>query len=278
MTGRQLIACVLAVAAVVLGLAGGVAHHVRGQIVERRTFAERALEALDRAPVRFAVEQEITAQVLGRVPSGIVPRAQVRRVVDRAVGTRAFRRAFRRSALDANRVLFDAGGGSAQLRLGDIVAALDAIDPRLGTLLAGDASQRLLTLRTGSLGVGTRRIADVADTLARFAPPLALVALVAALLLASDRRRVLRLTAICTLIAGALLLLMLSLGRSLALDRVQAGTGVTVAEARDAAGAVWDVYAGGLRPWAFGAIVAGLLVAVVTLIPGSSRRAARSDH
>lgn len=270
MTGRQLLASLLAVAAVVLGLVGVVSLQVRDEVVARQPFAANALKALDRAPVRLAVEQEITTQVQRQVPDGVMSRAQIERIVDRVIDTRVFRRSFRRAAAEFNRVLFHAdarGGDSAQLRLGEVIPAFDAIDPQLGAVLSASASQQLLTLQADTLGSATHRIADGADTLAGITPLLALVALAGALLIASDRRSVLRLLGIGALIAGVLLLGLLSIGQSLGLDRVEAGEGVSAAQARDAAAAIWDVYTDGLRPWAFGAIIGGLLITALTLVP-----------
>lgn len=274
MTARQSIAALLAVLAVLCALVGGVSVYVRDQVVDRPAFVDRARDALDRDPVRQVIAEEIAARVRERVPAGLLSSAQLDRAVDAAVSTRAFRRAFRRAAADANRVLFDRSGGAATLDLRDVAPALDAIDPRLSQLLAADASTRLLEIRSESLGVGSARIADAAGTLAGVLPPLAAVALVLALLIAVDRRRTLRVVAVATIAAGALLLLGLALGRSIALDRVEPGGLLTAEQAKQAAGAVWDVYTDDLRPWALAAIGAGLALTVVTLIPwGRGRRA-----
>jgi hypothetical protein len=278
MTARQILASLLAVAALVLGLVGVVSLHARDEIVRPRPFAANAVESLDRAPVHLAVEREIAAQVLERLPPALVSRGQVERIVGRVVDTVAFRRAFHRAALQANRALFQRDDGSAELRLRDVAPAFDAIDPRLGALLAPEGSQRLLRLRSEDLGVDTRQVADTTDTLARIAPPLALVALIGALLLATDRRAVLRLLGVGAALAGVVLLLGLALARSLVLEGVRSGSGVTMEQAHDAGTAIWDVYAGGLKTWAFGAIVAGLLVAVLSFVPIGGARSSRPSR
>lgn len=286
MSARQLAAGLLAVAAVVLGLLGGVSVYVRDQIVDERAFAQRAVAALDRDEVHDAIVGEVTAQVRERVPGGVASDAQLQRIVGRVVDSRSFRRAFRLRALDADRVLFERGDASAAtLRLGDVMPAFDAVAPRLGALLDPSATARLLTLRGDSLGISMPRIADAADTLARVAPPLAALALLGSLLLASSRRGVLRILGAGALIAGALVLAGLSVGRSFALDAAEAGSGITVAQTRDAIGAAWDAYAGDLRPWAFGALAAGLLLTLLALLPvrrrdgeGASLRPPRRLH
>ncbi|HST38501.1 MAG TPA: hypothetical protein VLK58_03290 [Conexibacter sp.] len=278
MNGRQFLAGLLAVLAVALGLVGGVARYVDQRVVQPDAFAQSALDALDRAAVRAAVADEIAARVVERVPVELVPRAQVRRVADRVVATRAFRRTFRARALEANRVLFsgDDDAAAATLSLGDLTPAFDAIDPRLAPLLGDSAEQRLLTLRTDTLGVGTARLGDAASTLGTVGPLLAALALIAALLISPRRLAVVRIAALGSVLAGALLLAGLSVGRAFALDRAEASAGITVAQARDAVGAAWDVYLDGLRPWALAAIAVGLVLTALTLLPAAFGRRERT--
>lgn len=276
MSGRQLLASLLAIAAVALAFAGGLARYLRDEIVAPRPFADRALAALDREPVRTAVVDAVAAQVETRVPRALLSAEQARSLAARVVETRAFRRSFRRTALDANRVLFQDDAAAATLRLGAVSGAFDAVDPRIAPLLGGAAEQRLLTLRGDDVGIGTKRLGDSADAIADWSLPLALAALVAALLLAPRRLALIRLTAICTLLAGALLLVALALGRAAVVDAAAASAGVTLERARDAAGVAWEEFTDDLRPWALGALAAGLIVTALTLLPtafgGGDRR------
>jgi hypothetical protein len=266
-TGRQLLASLLAIAAVALALVGLLSRYVRDEIVAPRPFADRALAALDREPVRAAVVDAVAAQVEARVPSGLLSPTQARALAGQVVATRSFRRSFRRTALDANRVLFQDDARAATLRLGAVSGAFDAVDPRIAPLLGDAAEQRLLTLRGDDVGIGTKRLGDAADALAGWCLPLALAALVAALLLAPRRLALVRLTALCALLAGALLLVALALGRTAVVDAARASAGVNLGSARDAVGAAWEEYADDLRPWALGAIAAGLVVTALTLLP-----------
>jgi hypothetical protein len=274
MNGRQTLAGLLTVIAVVLGLAGGVAWYVDDQVLTREPFAQRALDALDREPVRAAVADEVAARVADSVPLELVSRAQLRRVADRVVTTRAFRRAFRARALEAHDALLADGRGTTALTLGDLTGAFDAIDPRLAPLLGDGSGQQLLRLRDDELGAACS-LDGAIELLARVGPPLAALALLAALLLSPRRLAVVRIAAIGSVISGALVLAGLSVGRSLLLDRAEAGAGVSVAQAREALGAVWDVYMDGLRPWALGAIAVGLVLTALTLLPAAFGRRER---
>lgn len=266
---RQPLALLLALAAVALGLASVVALHLRAEALDRRAFADNAVTALDRPPVRELVTAEIADRLLAAAPVDLLPRATVEQAAGRVVETRGFRRAFRRSAAEANRVLFDGTADAAALRLESVTAALAGVDPRLAQLLPGDASLQLLTLRRGTVGVGTVELADRVETTARVAPWLALAALAGALLLAAARRRLLAATGALVAAAGIVLLIALPLGRGAVERTVDTAAAVDPATARAAAGQVYDVYADGLQLYGIVAIGGGLMVlAAATLLGG----------
>lgn len=275
MTGRQSLATLLAVLAALCAVGGAASWYLRDAVVERQAFADRALDALDRPAVRQAVSGEIAAQVLARVPQGGIARAPVEAAVERTVDTPAFRRAFRRSALQVNDTLFGASDGVATLRI-DVDAVLAEADPQLAALLPPGQAAELVTLRRDSLPIRTDRAADLVDTLAAVLPPLACFALAGALLVAVERRRALAAAAIATIVCAGLLLLGVVLGRSLVVDAARAVAGLGRAEARDATAGAWDAYAGGLRTTAIVALAAGLVVGALTLVPWPRSRVGRA--
>lgn len=272
MTGpRQPLAVLLAFVAVVLGLASVVALHLRAEALDRSAFADNALVALDRPAVQDLVTEEVAGQLIAAAPVDVIPRETVEQAVRRVVETQAFRRAFRRSAAEANRVLFDGTADAASLRLEAVTAALAGVDPRLAQLVPDDASLRLLTLRRGDVGVGTVELADWIDRTARVAPWLALGALAGALLLAADRRRLLRATGVMAALAGVVLLIALPLGRSSVESNADTAAAVDPATAKAAAGEAFDVYADGLQLYGILAIGGGLALAAGTTLLGSRR-------
>lgn len=274
MTARQALALLLAAVAALSAVGGAASWYLRHAVVEPQAFADRAIDALDREPVRDAVRGEISAQVLKRVPARSVPVERVDEAVDRAIDARVFRLAFRRGAIDVNEALFADADAAVTLRV-DIADVLAPTDPKLTAVLPAGDTARLLRLRTDSLPVDTARAADVVDTLAIVLPPLACIALAAALLVATDRRRTLATVAIAAVVCGALLLLGLALGRSYAVDEARAVDGVSRAQARDAAGAVWSVYIGGLRTAALVVLAVGLVAAALTMAPWTRSRRRR---
>ncbi len=276
MSARQALATLLAVVAALAAVGGAAAWLLRDAVVERRGFTDRALQTLEHEPVRRAVGDELTAQVLARLPDGVVPADQVAAAVDRAIDTRAFRRAFRRGAADVHDALFTGGDGTTTLRI-DLAGVLAELDPRLAAIAPAAGDGRLITVSTDRLPIETARAGDLLRTLAGVLPPLACFALAAALVVATDRRRALLAAALTAMVAGGVLLVALLLARWRAIDDARAVEGLGQGAARDAVGAVWDVYAGGLWTTSLVALGAGLVVGLLTLVPWSRspRRAGR---
>lgn len=272
MAARQFPAALLALLAGFAAVVAVAAWYVNDEVIDRRAFADRALDALDRDEVRIAVREELTAQVLAQVPAAELLGDRVERTIDATIDTPQFRRAFRRGAADVNRVLFDQGSDDAALQL-DVGEALGSADPRLADVLPPGLETRLVRLRTESLGVGTRRAADLADALTVLAPVIAVLALALALLIAADRRAVLRWAAAAVVLTAGALLALLALGRGSGLDEIQAGGSLTQQQTRDAAEAALAVYTDDFRTRLLIAIAAGVVLFLLTLIPGRGRRA-----
>lgn len=275
MSGRQILATLLAVVAALSAVAGASAWWVRDAVIDRAAFADRAVQALGHEPVRAAVRTEITAQVAQHVPSAVMSPTRIGALADTAIASRGFRRAVRSSAGDLNDALFS-GDGSATLSV-DLAAVMRPLNPTLAAALSGHGEAELLTVRSSDLPIDTGRAAGVIRTLAVVLPALACFALAGALLVARDRRRALVAAAIAATVVGALLLGGLALGRSTAVGQASSGLGLDRAQARAAAGAIWDVYTGGLRTTGIVAVVAGLVAAAIAVAAGAigaSRRPA----
>lgn len=276
MSGRQFLAALLALLAVACGLVGGVARYLDTKVIAPAAFEQRALDALDRDAVREALTDVIAARAAQQVPAALLGPEQVRRLADRTIATRPFRRVVRDRAGDARELLFgEDRTRTVALTLADFAPAFGALDPRLGTVIGAAGGIELVTLRADTFGEETRRIADGASTLGVVGPLLAVLALAAALLLSPRRLAVVRIAALASVAAGALLLLALSAGRGFARDRAEPAAGISAEQARDAVGALWDVYLDGLRTWALGAIAVGLLLTAATLLPAAFGRRAK---
>jgi hypothetical protein len=278
-SGRQILATLLAVVAAVAAVLGASAWWARDGVIAHDAFVQRAIRALDRGPVRPAVSDEIATQVLARLPAGTMSEASVTQLVDRAMRTRAFRRAFRDGASQVNDALFASGAdsGSATLTL-NLAEVLESVSPQLAQLVAGTGATtvQLATVRRDSLPIDTGRAADLVRTLAVVLPALAFFALAAALAVATDRRRALAAAALASMVCGALQLAGLVAGHAAVRGSAQPGDGLNRSQSEKAAGAIWDVYTSGPRIIAIVALVAGLVVGVAALAPWGRRRPAVS--
>ena len=278
MSGRQTLAALLAVVAAVSAVVGASAWWVRDEVVARTAFVDRAVVALDRESVRSAAADEIIAQVRARVPAGLVSDSQLQALVDRSMATATFRRAFRSGAGQVNDALFASGPGSgtATLRV-DLAKVLARVSPQLAAVVAaqgGAATVDLTTISRDSLPIDTSRAADLDGTLAVVLPALAFFALAGALAAARDRRRVITVAALATMVCGALLLAGTFAGHAAVQGAASGGGGLSGAEARAASGTVWDVYTSGLRTTAIVALIAGFVVGAASLAPWGGRREA----
>jgi hypothetical protein len=265
-TGRQALAVVLAAVAGLSAVGGTTAWLLRDRVIVRHAFADRALDALDRTAVRHAVEDQVAGQLLARLPAGVMSAQGVEDVVARALRTAAFRRALRSGAGDVGAALFSDDRADATLSV-DVAAILTRLAPPLGAVLPAGEPLVLATVRSDELPVDTTRAADVVRALAAALPPLACFALAAALLVALDRRRAVVAAALTTLVCGALLLLGLTIGRSVVVAHVSGGVGLSGAEARAATRAIWEVYVGALRTAALVALAGGAVAALLATVP-----------
>jgi hypothetical protein len=105
--GRGSASVALIVIAAVLLVTGTVAVYARTQIVDERSFADRAVAALDDDAVRQAASREIVARLIDRGSTDLVAgRPLLESVVDGALRTGVFRRLLREAAIRTNRALF----------------------------------------------------------------------------------------------------------------------------------------------------------------------------
>lgn len=269
MSGRQALALLLAAVAGLAAIAGASAWWMRDAVVDQSGFADRAAVALEQRAVRDAVEREIVAQVTDRLPPE-VPRARVRDVVRAAVASTAFDLELAGAAARFNDELVQ-GDATATLDV-DIGRVLEQTDPELVALLGDVGRARVARVHAADLPVNPARAADLVRGLAAVGPPLAFFALAAALAAARDRRSALGAFGLAALVASLLLFAGLELGRAAVRDEVRGGTGLSTAQARDAAVAAWREATGGVRTVAIAGAAGGLVLAIAGLGPWGRRR------
>ena len=258
-------AALLSVAGAVLAILGGVVLYAQSQVVDRDSFGDRAVDALNDAEVRRVVAREVTGQLVGSVALdlGATP-PELQATVDRAIRTPAFERAFRHAADETHRALFDAGDGSVFFDLPNagraLAEALDDLAPGLADQIPPSVEARLLQVERQNAGVRALQLADDLGPLGAVLLLAGLGMLAGAYLTASDRRAAVTRIALALALGGALLAGSLLALRALMAAGAQGGYALAQDDVGPAVEGVWDAYAGDLLTWAL--VLTGLALGI----------------
>jgi len=246
----------LAALAAVLALVAGYARHA---VVNSDQFANRATAALEDPAVRALISTRVADQVLAQEPDLIAVRPLIESVAGGVVGSGAFTGVFRSAVRDLHRALIDRDQDTVTLTLRDIgvvlAGAIQAVRPGLADELRRADDVRLLTRETLPGSAELIRAADRIRLLAWLLLAVAVACAAGALAASRDRRATVVALGGALTAGGLLLVLLLALGRSVAIGSVH-GT-----QERDAAAAVFDAFLSDLRSAAWllagcGAVVA----------------------
>lgn len=257
---------VLAVVAAILVVAGTITYYARTQVIDQQAFADRALEALEGDEVRQLVGREIVTGLIDRGSSDLVAaRPLIESIVDAALQTEPFRRLIRTAAVEANRTLFVHDHRSVALDLSDAAElvrfAARSVSPRLAREIPDDLEPDLLKLQQREFATATLRAGDQLRTLGVVLPLLALLAFVASIAVAPDRRTGVLRAGVAAGTAGVVLAVVLLILRERTLAGVIGADEVTDAEMRGAVGGLLDAYFGGLVAWALAIGFGGVVIA-----------------
>ena len=262
---RGIASTVLVVLGAILLLAGTIAYYGRTEIIAREAFADHAVEALQNDGVRELVGQQIVVNVVDRGSTDLVAvRPLLESVVGAVIQTDPFRRLFRQAALQTNQVFFEREKGNALFDLADAAQVvrfgLKSVSPKLAEELPRDLEPKLLTLRRREFAGTTLAVADDIRILGIVLPLLALIAFVAAVALAPDRRLGVLRVGVGIGAAGVLMAVTLLILRARTLAGVRGEDETTDEQIRDAVAGVLDAYMGDLFGWALLLGLAGLVV------------------
>ncbi len=237
------------VLAAVCTIAAVTSIYLRAEILSPRRFADRTVAALDTAPVRRVVARELVVQVVDRgSPDLLAARPVITSAVEAFVATQQFRgiapRARRAGAPAAvrprreRRLQRRRRGHGRDLRAEDAGPRRREQDPARRREAARPAQAELLDQ--------TLRLADHVRVLAVVLPPVTLALLAIALALARRRRAALTRCGFALAVLGIAMFFDLALLRHSVLTRLFGAEELSDGDVREAAGALWDAYVGGL--------------------------------
>ncbi|HEV2777070.1 MAG TPA: hypothetical protein VGV90_15885 [Solirubrobacteraceae bacterium] len=270
----------LTVVAAALALAGLTAGYVKWELAEPEAFADRGVNALQSEAARAAIaEQIVVAALERRSPDLVATRPLVLAAVEALLETDEFARVLRRAAVTAHGVLLR-GERDVRVELREVrevlIPALETASPRLARQVPHDLSPQIAEIRANDVAASVVRFAESASVAAIPLLIAALLALIAAVATAPDRRGAGAEAGMALAIAMGLGLLALAALRGQMLSHTDAVGVLSQDETRAAASAAWDALAGDLQRWLVIWAIGGLAVVAGAQLSeaGLDRRAA----
>lgn len=264
--GRTTLSIVLAAIGAVLTFAGAVLLYARAEIIEERSFADHAAEALEADATRELIATEVVVQLIERGSADLVAaRPVLESVVDTVIDSRPFRDVFREAAKQSNRLLFDRDRTNVAFQLSDAAEivrfGLQSVSPELAKALPREVDLALLKLKQREFARQSLVVADKVRVLGIVAPLLAILALALSVAVAPDRRLAVLRAAAAVGAAGTALVIALLILRARTLAGVIGTDEVTDEEVRGAVAGILDAFLGGLVVWGFVLAFTGFVVA-----------------
>jgi hypothetical protein len=236
---------------------------VNRTVLDAPTFADNVNELRQRDDVSKALGHELGRQIIAQNPNLVAVAPLVDQISTAVMGSDVLSGPVRLAASQFNRALTTGNSDQLVLRVADAGAVVAGVVGAIAPERAPNASNLAVTLAdVGNQGFATDIIgyAQFVDTLAWLLPVLALGFLVAAVLVDTDRWRMIRRVGWATIIAAAVL------GAAVIVGGVVVRSGGDVRTEAIANG-VWEIF---IRPiwWLFG-LVAG--VGALLVMIGSGR-------
>lgn len=258
MRGARLIAVpVLIALACAFLLLGALQLYASQAIFDSEDFSDRATSALREEPVRAAVADRLTDEVLKASPDTVAVRPVIEAAASGVVGSAPFQSLLRPVLRDLHASIFSPDSTTVALTLADsgvlLVDALRQIQPKLAKDIPSDLEPTLLDISTGQgAGGAFADLAQTAEANSSAAPvnlAIALVLFAIAVGLAPQRRRAVIWVALAIAAVGVLIVVGFYVGR--AIVGGQAGTDADAAALRT----IWAAFLLDLRTW--GLVLAG---------------------
>ena len=210
--------------------------------------------------MRTLIAERVTDEVVLKNEADLLAaRPIIESAVSGVVGGRAFSGLFRSAVRDVHRAVFERDERTVTLTVADVgtvlAAALQRFRPSLAREVRDAGPVEVVQRRGASLGATLPRYADAVRLLSIVLPLAALALAAGALWVSPERRRTVAELGAAAAGAGIVVVVALGVARTATLHEVHG------AEARAAAGAVWDAFLGDLRTAAWILAACGAVVA-----------------
>jgi uncharacterized membrane protein HdeD (DUF308 family) len=257
---RRTAATVLVVLASLLLFGAVLAGYARRTLFDSDRFANRATAALQDSAVRTVIGERVTDQLVLRSEADLLAaRPIIASAVSGIVGSDAFRALFRRAVLDVHRAVFARDEDTVTLTVADIgtlaAEGLAKVRPQLAAELEESGQVVIVRERIGALTAEAARVARSVQVLAYVLGVLWLIAVIAAIVVSTDRRRAVSRLGLGAVVAGVAIVILLTTARGIALSML------SDPDTRAAANAVWGEFLDDLRTLGWLLAGAGAIVA-----------------
>ena len=264
---RRTASLVLVVLGTVLLFVGGIALYAREEIFDPDAFAQHASESLRDDRVDNAVANPIVDKVIKAGPDQLINARPLLTAGARGVlRSEPFRDAFRDAAARVHRQLFSRDRDQLILNIADagaiVIDAVKSISPQTAKKIPKDLEPGLIKLTKSDFAITTVRTAEKVRFLGLFLPFLGIALLAGSVAVAPDRRRGVVAASAAVAIACAVGFVALVIGRSVLLSHFDGDV------TRDAIGAVFDNFLGGLGDWFLGVGVGAIILAAAASTVG----------
>jgi hypothetical protein len=264
---RRTASLVLVVLGTVILFVGGIALYAREEIFDPDAFAQHASESLRDDRVDNAVANPIVDKVIKAGPDELINARPLLTAGARGVlRSEPFRDAFRDAAARVHRQLFSRDRDQLILNIADagaiVIDSVKSISPQTAKKIPKDLEPGLIKLTKSDFAITTVRTAEKVRFLGLFLPFLGIALLAGSIAVAPDRRRGIVAASAAVAIGCAVGFVALVIGRSVLLGHFDGDV------TRDAIGAVFDNFLGGLGDWFLGVGVGAIVLAAAASTVG----------
>ncbi len=237
---REPLAVTLAVLGVLLAVAAIGAWYVDQAVFDRDEFADRAVGALEEPEVQTAIAAGVADAVIAQEPELISARPVIEFGAQSLIGTESFEAIFRTAAREAHSLFFDEQGGVV-LQFGDLGVLLSSViaanNPEVAAEIPKELTSGLVVISERKFAEDTIVLSERFETLTWTLTVLALLALIGALIVSQQRRRLVAVIGLGITLAAIVAIVVLSVLEERIVDSF---------EQPDVVRAVWGAYVGDL--------------------------------
>jgi hypothetical protein len=258
-SGRTAAAIVLIVVGALCTLQGVAFLWLNDTIFNSDNFAATAVEAAKAPPVRTEISRILVDEAVKAKPDLLTVRPLLETVVETVVSTPLFKQVLILAVRDLHRGVFNTGERSFALDLSNgltvAIGHLRIANPQLADQIPPDVTTGLIAFGQGRFVSGLTRTLERIHALMLALGVAGVLLLVAAVVVAGDRRAAITGVGVAISTGALLLVIALIVGRQILVQQIP------TASTADAAGSVFDTFTGELRAFLWDVAILGVVLA-----------------